>query len=535
MSTCALPEWVVTLQVEHNPTFLKDHFRKGDFLSLEELMRAKAGELTMAVAQRLWLALLHLAAEAHRTGRVLGDLALQDFWVQDSSQTPFFSLKTIAEFDPPAPPPPPPDWAKHGPAEIVDAESPSQDLFNIASLILRLLVGDDSFANESEMFSVLDRVRLLRPDLTEELLLLLFRHLEREPTLRPGDALQEIELFASLERELQETGWLPFTGLFWGNSDAGVAKRRMAAKSYTYPDKIEINQDTFIARQLAKNLYLLGVFDGVSTCTLGSGGQAATITQDVFEDQSFDQAAFESLPTEADRLEFLQQWLQGAFEAANVRIAEATQNIYVSAKEQKRPVDTTHTMLTTATVALVSGNRFLLGWVGDSPAFLLHRQFCMPLTFPHDRVTEMLKEKRPIIETFSVERDSAVTEYLGGVFFPKDHLEKDSNVTVRELRPDYVNGVLPENSILMLASDGILDQRSSLSFLSLLKQLFSEAMAANCTDPVQQLESLFGLLWSGANHKQQQDNITLLLHLAQPSPLQNSIEERDPLSTKARS
>lgn len=516
MASFSIPEWISTISVHENVQNLEEIFGAAQLSSVEGLSKKCSGKVPAEVARRLWLALLHIAAAAHAEDRIIGEIPTSAIWMETAPEGRICCLKSIEEFLPPAPPEKRSDYEKLGPAVTPEAQSPASDLFNIATFIFRILVGRERFSNDTEMFRTLSRIRLLREDLPEELLLLLFRHLEEDPQLRPLEATEEIELFANLENDFVNTAHNTIKGFTWVDSDAGAVKRRIAAKESSYPNQPEINQDAFVERKLGDNLILIGVFDGVSTCTIGNGGQAAEIARNVFEDQAFENDAFNQLANDSERLGFIRQWLENAFHEANVRIAVETKRLYVDAIADEQSVDKGHPMLTTASVAIVAGNRFVLGWLGDSPSFLLNKQSCAPLNFPHDPITEMLSNGRSITDTFSIESSSVITKFLGGVVLDEDPDELEDEITVEAHVPSFVDGTLTGGTVLMIASDGILDQNSEHPFLSLLKRYFAEAASASKGDAEQQVEELFNRLWNGANHRSQRDNITLLLFHAKP-------------------
>lgn len=516
MTSFSIPEWISTISVHENVQNLEETFRAAQLTSVEDLSKKYSGKFPAEVARRLWLALLHIAAAVHAQDKIIGEIPVAAIWMQSASDGRVFCLKPIEEFLPPPPPEERSGYEKLGPAVTPEAQSPSSDLFNIATFIFRLLVGGERFSNDTEMFRALSRIRFLREDLPEELILLLFRHLEEDSQQRPRDATEEIELFTTIEDELLNTAYDAIRQFILINSDAGAVKRRAAAREPSYPTQPEINQDAYLKRKLGDNLFLIGVFDGVSTCTLGNGGQAAEIAREVFEEQPFDSGALAQIGSDAERLSFIKDWLQKTFEEANIKIAIETKELYSHTKEDQQSVDTSHPMLTTATVAVVLGNRFVLGWLGDSPAFLLNKYSCAPLNYPHDTITEMLSNGRTITETFSTESNSVITKYLGGVVLSEDLDESAEEITVEAHVPSFIDGTLTGGTILMIASDGILDQTSKLPFVTLLKRFFVEAATASRGDAEQQVEELFELLWSGANHRTQRDNITLILFHGKP-------------------
>jgi serine/threonine protein phosphatase PrpC len=516
MASYLIPDWISTIKVHENSQNLEEIFRTGQLRPVEDLSREYSGRIPAEAARRLWLALLHIAAAAHAEGRIIGEIPTSAIWMQIAPEGRVCCLKSVEEFSPPPPPEKSADYEKLGPPVTPEAQGPSSDLFNIATFIFGLLVGRERLGNDTEMFRALSRIRFLREDLPEELILLLFRHLEEDPQQRPLDAADEIELFSPIEDELLPTTFnsiKPFTMI---DSNAGAVKRRAAARGPLYPNQPEINQDAYLKRYLGDNLFLIGVFDGVSTCTLGNGGQAAEIAREIFEEQGFDSAALAQIESDAKRLAFVKNWLAKTLAEANIKIAVETRSLYSQNREDEQAVDTTHPMLTTATVAIVLGNRFVLGWLGDSPAFLLDKHSCAPLNYPHDTITEMLSLGRTITETFATEPESGITKYLGGVVLSEDVDELEDEITVEVHVPSFIEGTLTGGTILMIASDGILDQTSKVPFVTLLKRFFAEAAAASRGDAEQQVEELFELLWTGANHKTQRDNITLILFHGKP-------------------
>jgi serine/threonine protein phosphatase PrpC len=507
-----LPENIITDLRRHEG--LINDLKKLDYIDLQQLLMEKPGESEPYFIRQLWLALLHIAAWAHANGKVIGDLKPSSLWFRKDPEIKFYYFDTDK------------DLFESGPVSQTNISmwsapevsmkegqlSPASDIFHLAAVILSLFVGVDAFANDTGLFFVLDRIRNLCPNLPEDLTFFLFRHLQRDPERRPRDAEAEIELFKGITEQIALPPNLLMQGLVWARTDAGAAKRRQAAKDYTYSNDAVLNQDSYVLRKLYNNVHLLGVFDGVSTCTLGSGGQAASIAQGVFEEQLFDAAEFEKAKTSDDKFQFLRKWLNETLKEANRNIATQTQELFLQAKEQKKSADSTHTMTTTATVAIVMGNRFVLGWAGDSPALHLNRRFgAIPLTYAHDATYSFLKAGNLISSAFHLSRESGVTKFLGGVNLPEGDEKLIDAVEVITIESDFVEGLLFEDSVLMIASDGIMDQRSE-PFLSLLSNITTSIDSSDNAGGESWPEMLFEKIWVGANHVNQQDNITLLIH-----------------------
>ena len=122
--------------------------------------------------------------------------------------------------------------------------------------------------------------------------------------------------------------------------------------------------------------------------------------------------------------------LKQAVEMANRRILEIARNMPVAS----------HSMGTTLVVAACTENKVLLAHVGDSRAYLLHKQTLQQLTTDHSYVQHLVEKGKMTSEEARVSPyRSMITRALG----------------MENLEVDLIETSVEKGDILLLCSDGL--------------------------------------------------------------------------------
>ena len=152
------------------------------------------------------------------------------------------------------------------------------------------------------------------------------------------------------------------------------------------------NEDMLVILDDVPGVTLLAVADGVSTATLGTGGQASFTVRELVDRQRqhlSERLAVlaESETWEADGWQLIEDF----FENAHLAVVDKI-NSYLTDDEE--PPATAETMSSTLILALVRGNRALIGHWGDSRAYRLASQGAVRLTEDHNVEMEALLRAR---------------------------------------------------------------------------------------------------------------------------------------------
>jgi len=226
------------------------------------------------------------------------------------------------------------------------------------------------------------------------------------------------------------------------------------ADHYSVPGVVKgsVNEDrVFVASSSGSGggAHLLLVADGVSTAALGSGERAAEQVS----------AACERHVARIERLTCGDLEAEGAAlltdltEQANEAVVHAW-NEHLDGVDD--PAALRHQMHSTLVAAVARGNRALIAWVGDSPAWRYDRASgrLLRLTVPHDVATDRLR--RTSIAASSAPApgpDTALTRVIGrGSWDPAQEAFVPAPV-----EPELVTEVFEDGDLLILSSDGLTD------------------------------------------------------------------------------
>lgn len=235
-------------------------------------------------------------------------------------------------------------------------------------------------ANQASLLDQIERFRLYNPHLPCELRTWLrtWLRLPADANQTPLDcweALQALVLYRdtspTVKTAQHETG---------GESLFGRNKRGHQ------------NEDCLVIIDAVPGVTLLAVADGVSTATLGTGGQASFTVRELAERQR--QSLIDQLKTLADSEDWeAEGWqlIETFFENAHQAVVEKINSHLTGDAE---PPVTEGTMSSTLVLALVRGHRVLIGHWGDSRAYRLSRQYAVRLTEDHNVEMETLLRSR---------------------------------------------------------------------------------------------------------------------------------------------
>ena len=253
---------------------------------------------------------------------------------------------------------------------------------------------------------------------------------------------------------------------------------------------------------------LLLVADGVSTADLGSGSVAAEevvqlIGTSVYGQKAFIDAAEVCAADPKGWARHASNFLDDLLRRAHAQIVKRTNSF---AREQVGRPAARHPMSTTATLAFVFGDQAVIGWVGDSPAWI-HS----PTRGLVCRVTTAHNVGRESAFRFeSTEEPAALTQTVGGC----DFSSAERKYVPASLQPDFVTVQLDVGDLVILGSDGAVDgidaasaPENELKFKGAVRRLHAEKK------PLKRLvRDLVTLAEDGRSH----DNITLVVLRVNP-------------------
>lgn len=253
---------------------------------------------------------------------------------------------------------------------------------------------------------------------------------------------------------------------------------------------------------------LLLVADGVSTADLGSGSVAAEEIVQLIGTSDYGRTEFAGAVSDcvADPNRWAQRaqdFLDGLLRRAHLQIVKRTNSL---AKERPGRQVAEHPMSTTATLAFVFGDQAVIGWVGDSPAWI-HS----PGRGLISRVTTAQNVGRDSAFRFeSVDGNAELTQTVGGC----DYSPAERKYVPAPLLPEFVTVQLDVGDLVILGSDGVVDGIEAVSGPENEARFTAEVrrLAAD-TRPLNRLvRNLIAPAEEGSSH----DNITLVVLRVNP-------------------
>jgi serine/threonine protein phosphatase PrpC len=262
------------------------------------------------------------------------------------------------------------------------------------------------------------------------------------------------------------------------------------------------NEDRFGSWQHGRASLLL-VADGVSTADLGSGSVAAEELVQLIGTSDYGRTSFAEAVSAcvADPQEWVRRataYLDDLLRRAHQQIVKRTNSL---ARERSGHPIAKHPMSTTATLAFVFGDQAVVGWVGDSPAWIYS-----PGRGLVSRVTVAQNVGRESEFSFdSNDKNAALTQTVGGC----DFSSVERKYTPAPLRPEFVTVQLDVGDLVILGSDGVVDgiaavpdPENEATFTAEVRRLGTEKKPLN-----QLVRDLIDPAEKGLSH----DNISLVV------------------------
>jgi serine/threonine protein phosphatase PrpC len=197
---------------------------------------------------------------------------------------------------------------------------------------------------------------------------------------------------------------------------------------------------------------LLLVADGVSTADLGTGSIAAEeihqlIAMSRYGLPAFEEAVCRCVADPRDWSRTAEDFLKNLMRRAHTRVVKRTTELAGERSVGDPPAR--NPMSSTATVAFVLGDQAVVGWIGDSPAWVHSAERDVFV-----RVTTAQNVGREQEFSFSPESSgTALTQTIGGC----DYSDVDRKYVAARIKPEFVTVQLAPGDLLMIGSDGVVD------------------------------------------------------------------------------
>jgi serine/threonine protein phosphatase PrpC len=233
-----------------------------------------------------------------------------------------------------------------------------------------------------------------------------------------------------------------------------AANATLAHDSFGYSvqglNKAGGNEDRWGAWQHGPASLLL-VADGVSTADLGSGSVAAEELVQLIGTSDYGRRALVEAVSDCEAetgawARRAQVFLDELLRRAHFQIVKRANSL---ARERAGRVVAQHPMSTTATLAFVFGDQAVIGWVGDSPAWIYS-----PARGLVSRITAAQNVGRESEFRFEpTGGNAALTQTVGGC----DFAPTERKYVPAPLRPEFVTVQLEVGDLVILGSDGVVD------------------------------------------------------------------------------
>jgi serine/threonine protein phosphatase PrpC len=249
---------------------------------------------------------------------------------------------------------------------------------------------------------------------------------------------------------------------------------------------------------------LLLVADGVSTADLGTGSIAAEEIHQLVALSRYGLPAFEAAVSQCvaqprDWPRVAEEFLRDLLRRAHARVLKRT--VALAADRPVGSPPSRNPMSSTATVAFVLGDQAVIGWIGDSPAWVRS-----PSRDIFVRITTAQNVGREQEFSFSSESSgAALTQTIGGC----DYSEVDRKYIAARLRPEFVTVQLMPGDLLILGSDGVVDGIGGSSDRDNETRFATEVCVG--TEGKKPLNRLVRDLIDPAENGSSHDNITLVV------------------------
>jgi len=238
------------------------------------------------------------------------------------------------------------------------------------------------------------------------------------------------------------------------------------------------NEDNVITLNgLPSTHALIGVADGVSTASLGSGWLASTTIKKQFQLYNKDWAA--KILDMPDPVQKMDDWyeqgelfLKEIFQTAHNTVVEEI-NLLPELKSSKSD-SFNSTMSSTLVATLINGNKGLVAHWGDSRAYLISSGRIIRLTEDHNKLLDLLVKSRKKNKPFQVvvEDASHLTRVVGGCTYNTENNCFDA-ISPKNQPVPISRFTLKKGEFLLLCSDGLLSGFSDASETEKEKKILS--------------------------------------------------------------
>lgn len=397
--------------------------------------------------------------------------------------------------------------------------TPAADVYVAASIALALLTGGTVAAHAGDIPLVLEGLRLFRPDLPVGIQQLLEASLNEEPGGRPAEAAEAYQLLCDAIAEESSSFQKPWSSLpeppiCYRRVELG--KRKFRESVTTFEDVQVLYDDDLLYAQLEDNLIVAAVFDGVTTADVGCGAFAATIAKDTIlselEKLIKHKRNQEKKPNEESTSLDIFEWLSRMLDRALKKAQEVVVNEVVN-EYSSELTPGARAPETTATVALIWGDHAVVGWVGDSPAWVADVNGITAITAPTTAGFMALQESRQASAYQGTSSPGALSETLGALIIAPSE-EEENNLVVKQLPVQARQAPvrLSPGSVLVLATDGVLSYLgdSTPSCLRFASNAARECFKKASNEP-DAIGRFFDLLWDESQRQHSPDDRSLLI------------------------
>lgn len=296
-------------------------------------------------------------------------------------------------------------------------------------------------ANQASLLNQIERFRLYNPHLPGEL-----RAWLRTWLRLPADSQQTpLDCWRALEALVQ--------GLADGADHPAIRHDIGSESLFGRNKRGHQNEDSLFVLDAVPGVTLLAVADGVSTATLGTGGQASFTVRELAERQR--QRLTEQLAALADSDTWEAagwQLIETFFNQAHQAVVTKINRLLTEAREQgAEPPAERDTMSSTLILALVRGHHALIGHWGDSRAYRLSPAGAVRLTEDHNAEMEAILNARDT-HYHQPEAGNALVRVLGQCQYDADAQQ----FVALEQKISRDSCWLAPDDLLLLCSDGLI-------------------------------------------------------------------------------
>ena len=244
--------------------------------------------------------------------------------------------------------------------------------------------------------------------------------------------------------------------------------------------KKRYNEDTVASiKSTNEKSVIMMVADGVSTAEIGNGGMVSAEVLNFFRNRE----AF--LKNELDNLENLSddfsKWEKESKKVINNVITKVNNSTInklnnIISEENILRAEEKALMSSTVNIAIVTGNWCVIGWLGDSPAFLSRNNKMIELLNEHNAEQEKFVSYYNDTDCkFKDDNDAALSRVV-----PMIKKNNDGKLIADNIE-DYIEFryfFLKKNDILLMGSDGIIDNMSGVLLKDKIKEI-SDVLSSN--------------------------------------------------------